>query len=260
VSPGPRRANLPAANTFYGCADLECAIVDQIEQLESIASDMRRICRLHGHPIPVVIGEEAHRLVAIDVAVGELLAIPNEKARLDQLTIAELTSLLSMYTELKTALLEAAHVPKVALGDTTNACPPAGVALQVEYAPLVERTETKRLTHGLMLRQAAEHVLELVGIDGWRVTLGWPQLLPIDEATEAQTAEGDLRMGIVSKQTIAEKRGYDWKVEQERMEDEKAEAAPDAMGRLMDQLAQPHPALGLPTGAPPDDQPPFGGD
>jgi hypothetical protein len=121
------------------------------------------------------------------------------------------------------------------------------VALQVVYAPLVERAATKRLTYGLMLRQAAEYILDLVGFEGWRVTLGWPQLLPIDEATEQTTAEGYLRMGIVSKQTIAEKRGYDWKVEQDRMADEKTEAGPDSMDRLLAGSPSPPPAAATPT-------------
>lgn len=226
--------NLPAPNTFYGAADLECAILDQIEQLESIASDMRRIVRLHGHPIPVVIGEEAFRLQELDVAIGALLAIPNAEAKLDQLAIAELTSSLALYTETKAALFESAHIPKVALGDTANAGPTAAVALKVEYAPLIERTETKHLTYGPLLKDTAERLLDLLGFGGWRVTVSWPDPLPADEQAEATTSETELRMGIVSKQTLAEKRGYDWEVEQERIAEEKqasVEAAQAAFNR-----------------------------
>src|ERR1700742_3425402 len=161
--------NLPSPNTFYGRADLSPAILDMIEQLESLASDMRRIARLHGHPIPVVIGEEASKLQTIDVSIGELLAIPDEKAKLGQLAIAELTSLLELYTELKTALFEAAHIPKVALGDTTNAGPTAAVALRVEYEPLAEQTDTKHMTYGYVISEIARRILELRGVMGWTV-------------------------------------------------------------------------------------------
>lgn len=216
--------NLPAPNTCYGKADLEPAVLDMVEQLESIASDMRRIVRLHGHPIPVILGEEASRLAQIDVAIGELLAVPSKDAKLAQLTIAELTSSLSLYQEIKTALFEGARIPKVALGETVNAGPTTGVALTVEYEPLLEKTETKRLTYGLMLRQAAERVLDLKGRPGVKVTLGWPTLTPSDPVAEATTDESELRMGVVSKQTVAEKRGYDWTQEQRRIDEEAGQA------------------------------------
>lgn len=222
--------NLPSPNTFYGTADLKPAVLDMIEQLESLASDMRRIARLHGHPIPVVTGEEPSKLVAIDIAIGELLAIPNDKAKLSQLAIAELTSLLDLYTELKTALLEATRIPKVALGETGNAGPTAGVALKVEYEPLVEKTGTKHLTYGYVVSETARRILALRGMPGWTVTIGWPESVPSDPKADAEADEAELRMGVVSKRTIAEKRGYDWTVEQERIAEE-AETSAQAAAR-----------------------------
>lgn len=219
--------NLPSPNTFYGAADLEPAVLDMIEQLQSLASDMRRIARLHGHPVPVVIGEEADRLGQIDVQIGALLAIPNKDAKLDQLAIAELTSLLELYRELKTAVFEAAHVPKVAIGETTNSGPTAGVALQVEYAPLIERTQTKRLTYGPMLTAAADGLLAMLGYTEFRTVLSWPDLLPRDEQAEAMADEAEIRMQIVSRQTIAEKRGYDWDIESQRISEEKRQGFED---------------------------------
>jgi hypothetical protein len=211
--------NLPSPNTFYGLADLEPAILDQIEQLESVASDMRRIVRLHGHPVPVIFGEDASRIMSLDISIGSLVGIPNAEGSLAQLQIAEIKSSLELFQELKTALFESAHIPKVALGDTANAGPTAGVALRVEYEPLTERTETKRMTYGNLLVETAERILTLRGYEDYRVSLGWPELLT-DEEASAQNDEAELRMGIVSRQTIAEKRGYDWSVEQQRIAEE----------------------------------------
>lgn len=212
--------NLPSPNTFYGLADLEPAILDQAEQLQSVASDMRRIVRLHGHPVPVVLGEEMGNIVSLDVSIGKMLAIPSEAAKLAQLAIAEIESSITLFETLKTSLFEAARIPKVALGDTTNAGPTTGVALRTEYEPLIEKTSTKRMTYGQLLVQTAESILALRGYEGWTVTLGWPELLT-DEEASAQTDEAELRMGVVSKQTISEKRGYDWGVEQRRIEEER---------------------------------------
>jgi hypothetical protein len=213
--------NLPEPNSYYGRSDLEPAILDLLEQLESVASDMRHMVRHLGHPIPVVIGEEASKLQTIDVAVGKLLAIPNKDAKFTQLEIAELTSSLELYRELKTEFMEATRIPKVALGETENAGPVAAVALEVEYEPLIEKTETKRLTYGPALVKAGNCHLDLLGFPGWTVSLGWPKLLPTDTAAEALADESEQRMGIVSKQTLAEKRGYDWSVEAQRLEEER---------------------------------------
>jgi SPP1 Gp6-like portal protein len=212
--------NLPSPNTYYGLADLEPAILGQIEQLESVASDMRRIVRLHGHPVPVIIGEDATRIASLNISIGSLVGIPNPDAKLAQLAVAEIESSLNLYEELKTSLFEVARIPKVALGDTANAGPTTGVALRVEYEPLIEKTATKRVTYGLLLVAAAERILALRGFEGWSVSLGWPELLT-DEEASAQNDEAELRMGIVSKQTIAEKRGYDWSVEAQRIAEEK---------------------------------------
>lgn len=212
--------NLPSPNTFYGKADLSPAVLDMVEQLESVASDARKILRHHGHPIPVVTGEEASKLVAIEMAIGELLAIPNKDAKLTQLQIAELTSALEFFSEMKTALFESAKIPKVALGETTNAGPTTGVALKVEYEPLVEKTDTKHLTYGYVISEVARRLLELAGLKGWTITIGWPDSTPSDPKADAEADESELRMGIVSKQTISEKRGYTWTVEQERIAEE----------------------------------------
>lgn len=220
--------NLPSPNTFYGRADLSPAILDMVEQLESLASDMRRIARLHGHPIPVVTGEEATRIATIDVAIGALLAIPNKEAKLGQLAIAELTSLLELFTELKTALFEAARIPKVALGDTGNAGPTTGVALKVEYETLVEKTETKHLTYGFLFIEIARRLLALSGKENLIVMANWSDPVPSDPKADAEADESEIRMGVVSKRTIAEKRGYDWETEQERIAEE-SQASAEAM-------------------------------
>jgi hypothetical protein len=223
--------NLISPNTFYGKADLSPALLDMVEQLESLASDMRRIARLHGHPVPVFTGTDADKLQSLEVSIGSLVAVPDKDAKLGQLAIAELTSLLELFKELKSALFESGHVPKVALGETTNSGPTSGVALKVEYEPLAERTGTKHLTYGYVVSEIARRILALKGFKNWTVTLGWPDSTPSDPKADAEADEAELRMGIVSKRTVAEKRGYDWDVEQQRIAEEKtadAEAAAKA--------------------------------
>lgn len=224
--------NLPSPNTFYGRADLSPPVLDMIEQLESVASDMRRMLRLQGHPVPVIFGETVDKLQALEVGIGELLAIPNEKAKLGQLVVAELTSAMELFKELKTSLFEGTHIPKVALGETGNAGPTTGVALKVEYEPLSERTGTKHLTYGWVISEIARRILELRGLKGWTISLGWPDSTPSDPKADAEADESEIRMKVVSRRTIAEKRGYDWEEEQKRMAEEAEDGAEAAAKAL----------------------------
>ncbi|MUG33631.1 hypothetical protein, partial [Psychrobacter sanguinis] len=54
-------------------------------------------------------------------------------------------------------------------------------------------------------------------------TIVWSEPLPENEQEEMAAVQGDLNMGIVSKQTASEKRGYDWEeTEQPRIQQEQA--------------------------------------
>jgi hypothetical protein len=50
----------------------------------------------------------------------------------------------------------------------------------------------------------------------------WPETLPQDEVEQMTADKFEMEAGIVSKQTIAQKRGYDWENEQERIDEERA--------------------------------------
>ena len=59
----------------------------------------------------------------------------------------------------------------------------------------------------------------------------WPDTLPENESEEVAGLKFDLESGIVSKKTAARDRGYDWDVEQERIEEEKV--AGGSVGELL---------------------------
>lgn len=214
--------NLPAPNEFWGLADLEPQTLDLIASLEAVAGRMNRVIRLLGYPLPYVTGETASRLETLEVAAGRLLAIPNQDAKVGQLDLrAELTGALGLYRELRQALHEQTRIPEVASGKLENAGSLSGVALKILYGPAVEVTGTKRLTYGPMVRAIAERVLTLTGHGERTVGLLWPGVVPEDEQAEQMTLEGDLRMGVVSRQTVAERRGYNWAEEERRIGEER---------------------------------------
>jgi hypothetical protein len=103
------------------------------------------------------------------------------------------------------------------LGALTN------FGLRVLFYDSIAKLNTKQELYGEAL-QELNHRLLVVGekspTDGGAVV--WPDTLPENETEEVQGLQFDLGAGIVSKQTAARDRGYDWEVEQERMDEERA--------------------------------------
>ena len=221
--------HLPAPNEFWGRSALEPHVLDLIRAVEVLASGMRKIVRHFGHPVPYVIGETAKNLSSVNVALGQLLAVPNKDAKIGQLEMtSELSAIITLYRELRQALHEITRIPEVATGKLENAGALSGVALSILYGPAIELGSELRLSYGPMLANLAARILELGGQRNRIVTPQWPNITPEDRQAGVERDEAELRMRVVSRQTICEARGYDWQEEERRMAAE-AEAAAQAM-------------------------------
>lgn len=215
--------NLPAPNEFYGASDLEPDVLALIQALQAIAGYSRKLTRHRGHPLPYVTGEQAERIESLNVALGRLLVIPDPNANVGQLDAMTLDAVLDLYRELKIALFEVSRTPATAFGSSMSNI--AEETVELSFAPAVEKTWDKRLTYGPMLTSLTSHVLELGGITERRPQPQWTEIVPRSSKSEAEALQRDLDMGIVSKATVAQKRGYDWDTEKGRIEDDRAESA-----------------------------------
>lgn len=225
--------NLPTPGVVWGRADLEDDVLDLIETIEFVASNVNRILRFHAHPLWYTDGEGD--LSTLDRAIGRIVKFP-KGTTIDRL---EMDSDLSSSTDFLRLLLERLHeltrIPEVATGRLDGVGSLSGVALAILYQPLTELTATKREGYGGVLADVTSKALLLAGKGDHRVVVSWPEMLPAD----VESLLADQTMGIASKRTLAEKRGYDWEVESARMEDEgapQAEAAQDAVDQLVDRM------------------------
>lgn len=227
--------HLPAPNEYYGKAALETDVLNLTETLSLLASRMNKIVRHNGHPVPYVTGQAAKDIASLDVAIGQMIALPDKDAKVGQLELnADLTSSITLWRELRQALHEVTKIPEVATGKLENAGALSGVALSILYGPAVELGSMLRLTYGPMLASLAARILEMAGQRDLVVTPQWPNIIPEDREADATRDEAELRMRVISRQTVSERRGYDWEEEQRRMTDEAeaaAEAAIDAFNR-----------------------------
>ncbi|MDA8189603.1 MAG: phage portal protein [Dehalococcoidales bacterium] len=211
--------NLPAPNAYWGIADLEDDVLAVNNAINFAVSNLARILRIHAHPKTWGSGFSADKL---DISADETIILPSNNSKLANLEmLSDLSSSIEFYKRLKDALHEVSRVPEVATGKLDAAGNISGVALQILYGPLVEKTETKRRLYGDMLTDLNQHLLEMGGFGADHKVLNkWPELLPGDPLGEAQTLLLHEQLGVASKETIAAKLGYDWQSEQAKMDAE----------------------------------------
>ncbi len=92
----------------------------------------------------------------------------------------------------------------------------SGVALEILYQPLLEKTETKRLTYGDMLTEINRRLLAIAGYgDELYTELRWQELLPKDNLMQAQAGLALKQLGV-SGDTLVQEAGYDPDVERKK--------------------------------------------
>jgi hypothetical protein len=198
--------NLPAPNEFWGISDLEDDVVGVMYGINFVLSNMARIIRFHAHPKTWGRGFMASE---IKVDVDGTIILPNPDAQLANLEMSsDLGSSLNLFLRLKESLHEVSRIPEVATGKLESAGGLSGLALQILYQPLLEKTETKRITYGDMLEELAENLLVIGGLGEQEVSLLWQEMLPSDPMQERQAALLDKQLGV-SDDTLMQKFGYD---------------------------------------------------
>jgi hypothetical protein len=216
--------NLPSPHTVYGISDIEPDTLALIASIERSISNIARIVRLYAHPRTW--GRMIGDALNMDANPGSVLRLESPDAMLANLEMqSDLSGALTLYRELMGALRETTRMPDVAAGKLDTTAPLSGVALQILYAPLVEKTEAKQQTYGAAIVEMFRRALDLLGLgDQNIVTLGWPEIVPGDPLAERQTAVIDQGLGV-SSQTLLAKLGYDPETEQAQRSAEDAAKA-----------------------------------
>ena len=213
-SPIAHCQNLPKPNDFWGESDLPEDLIAVLDSLNRIASHYSKIIRLHAHPKIWTRGMGARTL---DVGIDSVINLPSETAELKALEMhSNLASTLSLLQELLQYISMMARIPLVAMGMPDNMGAPSGIALQIRYQPLLEKTHTKRETYGDLVQELDRRLLALAGFGDTTLTeQQWHEMLPVDPLLEIQVMVLEESLGVLSKQTISDKLNLDYDAEQE---------------------------------------------
>lgn len=239
--------NLPNPNQYWGLPDLTPDLIAMNKALNFVESNTSRIIKMHASPWPWASGADMR---AMTIEPGKLIMLPNPEAQMGLLEMhGDLASSMNFANDLRGNMDEQSRVPAVALGRLTDLPKGniSGVALQLLFQPLIEKTTLKQRTYGRLLRDICR-VMLLAGkfptdtVLGVRVEPHWQNLLPVDDLAAAQTALALSQVGV-SRQTLLAELGYDPDAEAEKQgEDTDAQATAFAQGKGPAPQGAPQPA------------------
>lgn len=211
--------NLTEAGTPYGRPDITNDIIDLQDKLNFVVSNTAKIIKYHAHP--KTWGKSIGKLNEAHWGVDDMILSDNDNAMIANLEMSsDLGSSLNFIKFMRQTLFDIARSVDIdSLADKLGALTNFG--LKVLYQDALSKLEDKRGSYGEGLVQVNHILLELAGMpsDGGQII--WEDYLPANEAELITSLQSDMNMGLVSKQTAARMRGYDWEDEEERLNDEK---------------------------------------
>lgn len=208
--------NLPMPNEYYGEPDITPDVVQLNYARNFTLSNWQRIIKWFAHPRTWAKGVGG---TTLDVGPEQTIVFNSPDASLNMLQIAsDLAGTGDFDRRIDEAMHEITATPAIATGKLETVGNLSGTALQVLYGPLLSKTRKKRAVYEDFIIELCRRLLDLggYGADN-RVQVTWPELVPSDPLQEAQTMQIHAALGVVSKETMAEKLGYDWDIEEERM-------------------------------------------
>lgn len=205
--------NVELPHMFWGLPDLDDSSVEVIESIQRSMSSLNKIVRIHASPRMFAKNVMPDQIDEIDVSADNIITLPNMEAELAVLdTLGNLSPSIEYAKTQRAMLLEMIQTPPIALGEFESASTAiSGVTLSILYAPILQKTELKRISYGDMLERLNHKILELMGHDEEEtesLVLVWPEAMPGSAYLERQTLEQDQMMGA-SKHTVLSRLGYD---------------------------------------------------
>jgi hypothetical protein len=207
--------NLPAVGV-YGQPDITEDVIELQDRINFIAGNQSKIIRMAAHPIIKAVGIRKGESEFIDTAPGNMLPVPvgGDLGYLEPST--DITKSLEYVRFLRQALFDITQqVDLDTLGDKLGSLTNFG--LKVLFADAVSRIHTKQELYGAALIELNRRMLVIGGFAGDAGSIQWGEWLPESEQEESNAIKQDMELGLVSKETAATMRGYDYQHEKELM-------------------------------------------
>lgn len=218
-------ANAPASGSPWGLSDVQ-DIISLNRQYNETATDIVDIVNYHAAPITVVIGAKPSQL---EKGANRVWSIGNKDVKVENLeSNVDLQYSIEVLAMLKRAMHEMTGVPETALGESQPISNTSGVALSIQYYPLMQKFELKKLQYGKGLKKINELALRTLFIfepdtvlynpltEGIKhedqvdfvdpsdplayvTDIDWPSPLPVDKLVKLNEIQGMMAMSLESR-------------------------------------------------------------
>ncbi|ABX03303.1 hypothetical protein Haur_0655 [Herpetosiphon aurantiacus DSM 785] len=212
--------NLAAPNEYWGEADITPDLIALVNAGDFTLSNQQRIVRFYAQPLTVAKGMDPAQLKhGRDRTV---FIPPNADLSIVEMQ-SELAASLDHHSRIKSSIHEVAQTPEIATGKVEDLGNLSGLALQILYGPLLQKTVQKRMLYGDFLSELNRRLLMIGGFPETTTTVVWDSMLPTDPQAERVVAQADRTLGV-SEATLLTQLGYDPAHEREQRQ---AETPPD---------------------------------
>jgi hypothetical protein len=208
--------NLSEPGSVYGRPDITADLIDLQDKINFVSSNTAKIIKYHAYPKTWARGFTNQ--TKIQWGVDDMISTSDPNAVIQNLEMqSDLSSSLAFIRYLRQSMFDIARSVDIdSLADKLGALTNFG--LRVLYQDALSKLEEKRGLYGEGIVEINHRLLELAGApdtDGGEVE--WPDLLPANDTEVSQAVRTDLELGLVSKQTASQMRGYSWEDEEERI-------------------------------------------
>lgn len=205
--------NLPATDTPYGRSDIE-GIIELQNRLNFVLSNVSKITRLYAHPQRYA-KNITQQQTEVEIGPDEMPAYNGEGEIVQLEQLGDLPAVIQFQEKIQELVYRLAREVDFtmvqAAGDLSN------YRVELMCRDFLDKLGTKRMLYGNAYTELNRRLLILGGYEGEECTVNWADPLPVNEQEETTALQADMNMGLVSKQTASEMRGYDWQEESERM-------------------------------------------
>ena len=216
--------NLPSLNKVYGQDEISDAVNTQ-NKYNFTMSNTGKIIKHHAHPRTIFKGIGKSQIEMLDDSVDSAIILNNPDADAANLELqSDLVSSREFSKDLKqnmATIMREIDMSAIEqnIGNITN------FGLRILYTDAIDKNNTKRMLYGEALEQVNRILLVLAGFEGEQSDPGeikWGDALVTNILEEIQADQQALSMGIVDKQSVAERSiykdryGMDWDDMQER--------------------------------------------
>lgn len=234
--------NLPKANSYWGVSDLQ-DVIPLNKVLNEKLTDVSDIIDYHAAPVTLIFGAVAKQL---QKGARKIWSGLPKDAKVENLELTSDLGASNKFLEaIKLAMHEIANIPEGSLGKFQAVSNTSGVALHMQYQPLMEKTRLKQLNYSLGIQEINRLILRTYEVfrkfkfpflRPYESSVVFGDPLPKDELIQRQVFAQDVNMGITSRKQVMRELGWSEseiktmqkEIDAERMFDIEAEAVAGA--------------------------------